>query len=111
MTFNLRGRVGKGKYLGKTTPVGSYPPNAFGLYDMHGNVWEWCSDWYGEKYYDECKEQGVAENPEGPETGSHRVLRGGSWGDFAMPCRCASRHYYSPGYRGGTIGFRLVFVP
>ncbi|MFH1096024.1 MAG: SUMF1/EgtB/PvdO family nonheme iron enzyme [Candidatus Desantisbacteria bacterium] len=101
----------KGRYLEKTSPVGSYPANAWGLYDMHGNVWEWCRDWYGEKYYDECKKQGVVGNPEGPETGSYRVLRGGSWGSYARGCRCAHRGSTSPGDRSSGIGFRLVFVP
>ncbi|MBW2739216.1 MAG: formylglycine-generating enzyme family protein [Deltaproteobacteria bacterium] len=101
----------KGKYLQKTTPVGSYPPNGWGLYDMHGNVYEWCMDWYGEKYYDECKKKGVVENPAGPETGSDRVLRGGSWYGFGQYCRSAYRSCNSPDYRNRSIGFRLVFVP
>ena len=101
----------KGKYLGTTTPVGSYPPNGWGLYDLHGNVWEWCLDWYGEKYYNECRQQGIVDNPPGPETGSGRVLRGGSWGGIAQYCRSADRGSDSPGGRGGSVGFRLVFVP
>ncbi len=101
----------KGKYLGKTTPVGSYPPNAWGLYDMHGNVYEWCSDWYGEKYYEECKKHGVVENPMGPKSGSYRVLRGGCWDDYAQCCRSAYRSYFTPAYRFNYVGFRLVFVP
>ncbi len=101
----------KGKYLQKTTPVGSYPPNAWGLYDMHGNVYEWCRDWYSEKYYGECKKKGIVENPAGPETGSDRVLRGGYWFSNAQYCRSASRYISSPDYRTYNIGFRLVFVP
>ena len=101
----------KGKYLRQTTSVGSYPPNGWGLYDMHGNVWEWCLDWYSDKYYEECVQQGIAENPRGPKDGSDRVLRGGSWLDFARYCRSAYRSYYHPGHRSGVIGFRLVFVP
>jgi formylglycine-generating enzyme required for sulfatase activity len=101
----------KGKYIGKTTQVGSYPPNAWGLYDMHGNVWEWCSDWYGEKYYDECKKKGIVENPMGPETGSRRVLRGGSWDITASNCRSAYRPGGYPDSRIDRCGFRLVFVP
>jgi formylglycine-generating enzyme required for sulfatase activity len=101
----------KGKYLKKTTPVGSYPPNVWGLYDMHGNVWEWCLDWYDGNYYDKCRNQGMVENPEGPETGSYRVLRGGSWDCYARNCRSAYRFNYDPVIRDGIIGFRLVFVP
>ncbi|MGH7493158.1 MAG: SUMF1/EgtB/PvdO family nonheme iron enzyme [bacterium] len=101
----------KGKYLEKTTPVGSYPPNAWGLYDMHGNVYEWCLDWYDKKYYEVCKTQGIVENPKGPETGSSRVLRGGSWGSYARFCRSAYRNYRSPADRDFNLGFRLVFVP
>ncbi len=101
----------KGQYLEETTAVKSYPPNAWGLYDMHGNVWEWCHDWYGSDYYDVCKKEGIVKNPEGPEKGSYRVLRGGSWYDFAWLCRSAHRSYLSPEYRSRIVGFRLVFVP
>ncbi len=101
----------KGKYLQKTTPVGSYPPNAWGLYDLHGNVWEWCGDWYAEKYYDECKKRGTVENPTGPEKGSRRVMRGSSWSRNAQSCRSAYRYDYSPAYRSDRVGFRLLFVP
>jgi len=101
----------KGKYLQKTTPVGSYPPNAWGLYHMHGNVYEWCRDWFDAKYYDECKEKGTVENPAGPESGSYRVLRGGRWDCVACYCRSANRPRSSPDYRSNGLGFRLVFVP
>ncbi|MGH7598325.1 MAG: SUMF1/EgtB/PvdO family nonheme iron enzyme [bacterium] len=101
----------KGKYLEKTTPIGSYPPNAWGLYDMHGNVYEWCRDWYGEDYYEVCKKQGIVENPTGPETGSFRVLRGGCWGGHARYCRSADHNRAYPAGRDFSIGFRLVFVP
>jgi len=101
----------KGKYLEKTTPVGSYPPNVWGLYDMHGNVYEWCLDWYGAEYYEAYKKQGAVGNPAGPETGSGRVLRGGSWLGLAQYCRSAFRSDCSPDYRNFNFGFRLVFVP
>jgi formylglycine-generating enzyme required for sulfatase activity len=77
----------EGEYRKKTTPVGSFPPNDFGLYDMHGNVWEWCEDWYGEEYY----KHSPRDNPKGPETGELRVLRGGSWLNFPRALRCALR--------------------
>jgi len=101
----------KGKYLEKTTPVGSYPPNEWGLYDMHGNVWEWCMDWYDEKYYDECEKKGIVENPAGPETGSRRVLRGGGWNNGVQNCRSANRYSSGPVNHFNSFGFRLVFVP
>jgi len=82
--------------------VGSFPPNPFGLYDMHGNMGELCSDWYGE--YD-LKE---TSNPKGPETGGQKVLRGGGFWVSAQECRLASRVGVPPGNRGAGIGFRIV---
>jgi formylglycine-generating enzyme required for sulfatase activity len=93
---------------GKTThPVGQKRPNPWGLYDMHGNVWEWVQDVYDEDYYAESP----AIDPHGPSGGFFRVLRGGSWGGYAKSSRSASRFIYPP--RGGLddCGFRLAFSP
>lgn len=91
--------------------VGKKQPNELGLYDMSGNVYEWCQDWFGEKYYEECKKRGIVENPLGPEIGSDRVLRGGYWYSSAQICRSADRFNNYPGNRYDNVGFRLVFVP
>ena len=94
----------KGTRRGKTTPVGRFPPNPFGLCDMHGNVWEWCSDWYDKNYYSKSP----AVDPQGPATGSLRVVRGGSWRYNPRLCRSAYRGYDAPGRRYGNYGFRVV---
>ncbi len=105
------GSAPKGEYRSKTVPVGSLGvANAFGLYDMHGNVWEWCSDWYGSSYYEECRKQGVVADPQGPSTGSDRVYRGGGWISAAVYCRSAIRINVSPDIRNVNLGFRLVRV-
>ena len=103
----------KGQYRARTVAVESFEPNAWGLYNMHGNVWEWCDDVYSGTYYDECKTKGLVENPGGPapEKGSYRVIRGGSWNLPAVDCRSANRNYYPPFSRSINVGFRLVFVP
>ncbi len=92
----------KGPYLEKTSPVGSYPPNAWGLYDMHGNVWEWCADRYGD--YPE----GPVTDPSGPEAGSYCVNRGGCWDLGAALCRSAFRIWFDPSDRLNWSGFRLA---
>ena len=98
------GGAPKGKYLQRTTPVGSYPSNAWGLYDMHGNVWEWCADWYGERYYG----RSPGSDPAGPDDGDKRVVRGGSWNNNGRSCRSANRYKYKPSHKSGNVGFRVV---
>jgi formylglycine-generating enzyme required for sulfatase activity len=92
---------------GRTTPVGSYPANAWGLHDMHGNVSEWCGDRAGPKYYEESER----DDPKGPASGLQRVLRGGGWGSSGVGCRSARRSWYQPTYRGSDIGFRAALAP
>jgi len=99
------GNAPKGQYREKTTDVGSFPPNAFGLYDMHGNVWEWCQD-IGHDDYNGAPTDGSAW-----ETGGNsntRVLRGGCWVNYSWDCRCAGRLYYDADFFIDDWGFRIV---
>jgi len=88
--------------VGRTTPVGSFPANAWGLHDKHGNVWEWCWDWYGPYA------TGAQNNPTGAVSGEGRVVRGGSWHNGGLHLRSAYRIDDAPSGRRSTVGFRVV---
>ncbi|MFN7518836.1 MAG: SUMF1/EgtB/PvdO family nonheme iron enzyme [Dolichospermum sp.] len=96
----------KGKYLQKTTDVGSFPPNAFGLYDMHGNVWEWCQDDWHDNYIDAPKDGSVWTS----RSGNNKVMRGGSWSNYPGYCRSAYRIYSGLDNDSILVGFRVVCV-
>ena len=94
-----------GELRGKTIFVASFFPNAWGIYDMHGNVWEWCQDWYGQYPTTQISD------PTGPSSGSLKVYRGGSWDVNANRCRSAFRNRWTSDIRAGTLGARLVYSP
>ncbi|MCC6697178.1 MAG: formylglycine-generating enzyme family protein [Candidatus Hydrogenedentes bacterium] len=96
------GNGSKGVYREKTVEVGSFAANAWGLHDMHGNVWEWCQDWY------EDYPRGAVTDPTGPASGQYRVLRGGSWAYAPVRCRAAYRGHLTPVNRRSGLGFRLL---
>jgi formylglycine-generating enzyme required for sulfatase activity len=103
--FNGNGSV-KGQSLQRTAFVGSYAPNAFGLHDMHGNVWEWCQDFYDEGYYARSPDA----DPENLTQAEDRVSRGGSWGYDAQDCRSTDRSKAKPYFRNYGLGFRIAIV-
>ena len=106
VNYNGNGVYGDGKkgvYRAKTTPVGSFPANAFGLHDMHGNVLQWCNDWHGDY------PQGEVVDPQGPDNGQFRTVRGGSWNFNPGNCRSASRFKNRPDDRYTNFGFRVCF--
>ena len=88
---------------GRTKLIGQFPSNPWGFFDMHGNVWEWVDDWYG----DYSSEEQV--DPEGAVNGTNKVLRGGSWANLGTNLRAAGRHYLPPNTRSPTTGFRLCY--
>ena len=92
-------------WLPRMTTVGSYQPNAWGLYDMHGNLWEWCRDWY------DTYPTGSVTDPQGSPSGSWKVIRGGEWGADGGECRSAFRGGVPPSWRGDNSGFRVVLAP
>jgi formylglycine-generating enzyme required for sulfatase activity len=98
------GQASRGPYLERTSRVGSYPPNSFGLYDMHGNVWEWCADYYDRQFY----RHSPRFDPQGPASGTLRVVRGGSCYNIGRFCRSAYRFGIAPANRDLDVGFRVV---
>jgi formylglycine-generating enzyme required for sulfatase activity len=98
------GRAAKGPVLDRTCKVGSYKPNAWGLHDMHGNVWQFCADWHDPNYY----KLSPRKDPAGPKAGTYRVIRGGSWVNPGQYCRAAMRTLEHPAATSYVIGFRVA---
>jgi formylglycine-generating enzyme required for sulfatase activity len=95
--------------VGSTQPVGQHKANSFGLFDMHGNVWEWCRDARNRHAY-KCRVDGVCDPEEVGEPGAHRVVRGGSWNNSAWDCRSAFRSRWDPAIRVKDLGFRVSLL-
>jgi eukaryotic-like serine/threonine-protein kinase len=101
----------KGKYRQKTTPVGSFPPNLFGLYDLHGNLWQWCLDEWVDNYDYAATDESARGDVNSRDGNKNRLLRGGSWNARASDCRAADRTHELSSIRYGNVGFRIVWVP
>jgi formylglycine-generating enzyme required for sulfatase activity len=102
--LSLFGNGKKREYRKRTMKVGSFPANGWGLHDMHGNVSQWCEDWYAQDYYRHSPEN----DPRNAKKGDYRVVRGGSWNDFTWNCRSASRSWDKPDDQGRYLGFRVA---
>jgi formylglycine-generating enzyme required for sulfatase activity len=100
-----------GELINRTTAVGAYPMGVTpeGIFDLAGNIWEWCLDWYNDKYYAECKKRGMARDPGGPKSGEYRVLRGGAYWSDVNDLRAARRYRYDPDLWNDFGGFRVVW--
>ena len=104
LSYSSYGSEEGGPFYRSTVPVAEYKGNAFNAFDMHGNVQEWCADWYGADYYKSSPKS----DPQGPEKGTERVLRGGAWPSSAKACRNAARNHLPPEEKTYTTGFRVV---
>ncbi len=104
LSYSSYGKEEPGPFWRCTSKVGNYKENTYGLFDMHGNVQEWCSDWYADDYYKKSPNA----DPQGPKDGTERVLRGGAWPSSAKACRSAARNHLPPDEKTYTTGFRVV---